>query len=462
MGRLRRIEQLVNSTVNHYSHVKIYPRSLPNFVDSLLRGIIRFGKRTGNSIATINPDNTFELSEAPVIRTRQLKLSRPSEWINLGSIISLGPGKEMHRIYDIIDNELILENKMERTYTLNDRILLIAHPIEVSITAPYGSTSVTVKSQYLLGNGDVFSYLSTESLLQSLTDIKVVKAVYLGTTPDPVYTKLYRLDLQTNIERELLSNSIVYIRAYPAYFSSPIRVPNALFTSDPIGPFLIDILSGKLLEGGSFKETLSLKTTNRAGEYILGNVSEYVKVEKNYIVAERPWAAHFPMFWALAEGTTRISPNKFHMRVNTKNLFNIGLRCVPPLLLAGKKWRINLHSNDDCTIRFYFYPNPPQEFSLISGSNKSILLSVPNPSNPITQLEINIFSSSSICEVTMSDWTPAKDTAIQMEYSLVVEAIGQATYQSTGLIIKPYFLGSEFLKTSWDSGSISDGGKVFF
>ena len=65
MGRLQKIESVVNDTINHYGHIKIFPRSLPSFVDSLLRGTLRFGKRTGNSIALINPDNTCLLYTSP-------------------------------------------------------------------------------------------------------------------------------------------------------------------------------------------------------------------------------------------------------------------------------------------------------------------------------------------------------------------------------------------------------------
>lgn len=461
MGRIQRIEEIVNSTINAYAHTKIFPRGLPRFIDSLLRGTIRFGKRTGNSISVINPDNTFNFLTVPQTRDNRVVIERPSEWLTPQAIVSIGPEKELHEIDDVVDNTIILKDSLTRTFTAQDQVLLHSYPMLNTVNTPSGSTSVTVKSHYKLANGDVFVYLQTQSLLQSLTEIRVTESVFLGTTTDPFYSMLYRLELESPVQRDLTPQLLVFHRAYPAYFSAQIRVPNALFTSEPEGPFLVDLLSGKLLEGNEFRETLAIKTLSRAGSFILGNQFSYSTVEKNFIVLDRSIAAHVPMFWELAEGTMRITPTRVILRVNENNLFVVGVKCIPNLP-SDKGWRISLVSNEDCSIRFFFRPHDFQEFNLLSGIPQTITVTIP-AGDDVTDIEINILANSDICNVELSSWTPSQNTVDQIEYSFVTEAIGEATYQSTGMIIKPYFIGSEFLKATWDAEDDKfDGGKVWF
>jgi hypothetical protein len=463
LGRITDIQNIINSTIPHYSHVKVFPRGLPLFIDPLLRGTVRFCRRTGNSISTVNTDNTFFFSEAPKLKNRSVVLTRNPlpAWVSPGVIVSLGPRKELNVIDDVVDTTLILTQELRRNYTTQDSLLLYAHPLKISVDTSVGDIEVFVKSKYKLANGEVFAYLQATNLLQSLTEIRASQAVYLGTTADPVYVYLYKLTLEKSLEKKLLTNEIVYHRMFPAYFSQQIRVPNALQTTDPIGPFLLDILSGRLTEGKSFKETLSLKTLDRNGNYLSGNSGTYLPIEKNHVIFDRPLSAHYPMYWETAEGSMRITPSRCVLKVNGDFKFVVGLRCVPHIP-AGKSWRINLNSNEDCSIRFIFSPHPEQEFFLAANVNQTITVTIPTGEDA-SHIEINVLGNSGSCEVKLSDWTLSQSTVEQIEYSLLVEAEGEAKYQSTGIILKPYFIGSEFLRTYWDANLATfDGGKVYF
>jgi hypothetical protein len=463
VGRLQDIENVINSTISHYSHVKVFPRGLPLFIDSLLRGVIRFGRRTGNSISVINPDNTYFFKTPPKIRDQSITLTRNPlpEWVSTDVIVSLGPRKELNVIDDIVDSTLLLKIPLQKNYTDQDQLLLYAFPLLVSFPAASGSTTLQVKSKYKLANGEIFAYLQDARLLQSLTEIRVTSAVFLGTTPDPFFTNLYSITLEQPIDKDVETNEVVYHRMFPAYFSAAIRVPNALLTSDPIGPFLLDILSGRLLEGKTFRETLALRTLDRSGNYISGNSGTYLTIDKNHVIIDRPFSAHFPMFWEVAEGSMRLTPSRCIFKTNQQSQFVVGLRCIPPIP-PNKSWRISVKSNEDCTLRFIFKPHAMQEFFLPSAINQNLLVTIP-AGEDVTQIEINVLGLSSVCEVSISDWTPAQSSVEQIEYSFIVEADGDATYQSTGMLLKPYFIGSEFLKTYWDSNATTfDGGKVYF
>jgi hypothetical protein len=461
-GRLDRIESIVNNTVSHYAHVKVFPRGLPFFVDPLLRGTIRFGKRTGNNIAVINVDNTFKLTKATQVGDSQVTIERASEWINLGCIVSMGPGKELQSIADIDETLITFEGKLGQAYSPSDLMLLVGFPMILAADVAIGATTITVRSHYPLANGDVVAYLQTDGLLESLTEIRSNQAQFAGTTTDPFFTQLYNLTLDNPMGRAIKADSMIFLRAFPAYFSQAIPVPAPIASPEPLGPFLVDALSGRLLEGNSYRETLGFRTLNRAGIHVLGNPFEYVTIEKNKVIMDRPWSAHLPMFWEIAEGTMRLTPNKLLMRVNENLQFCVGLKCVPHLEPGTHVWRLNLKANDDCSIRFRFHPYEHQEFTLASGVVKTILLNMPTGTDLVTDLEINILSFSPTCEVAMSDWTPVDDTVVNMEYSLVIEATGIASYQSTGLVVKPYFMSADFLRTNYDLGSTNDGGKVYF
>ena len=460
MARLQRIEEIVNGTIVP-THVKIMPRGLPTFVDSLLRGTARFAKRTGNSVSVLNTDNTYRFATAAQKLDTKVEIAATSKWIHPGTIVSLGPSKELHLVDDVSDTTVFLKNQLRLSYSTLDSLLLYAYPLLVAVDAAKGDTVITVKSHYKMGNGDVFAYLQTHGLIQSITETRATEAVYLGTTADPFNTYLYYLYLEKPLGRDIQASSTAYMRAYPAYFSPVVRVPNALFTAEPIGPFLVDLFGGRLLEGKTPKETLAIKTINRTGAYVLGNTSVYVTVPKNTTIFERPIAAHAPIFWDLAEGVMRMTPNRTLMKVNEKGQFSVGLKCVPNIP-SGQSWNISVKVSEDCTIRWYFNPYPFQEFSFLAGTTTTVTVSTPVMSDPIDSLEINILANSPQCEVQLSGWTPASNTIETMEYSIVVEAMGEATYQTTGLLIKPYFMGPEFLKTTWDSGATFDSGKVFF
>lgn len=458
MGRITRIQNLVNDTIDHYAHTIVVPRGLPSFADPLLRGTIRFGKRSGNNIAVINVDNTFRISSG-VARTQILTLQLPSQWLVPDCILSVGPDREVHQVRDIINTTILLYKDLNFDYQDTDKVVLSAVPLVVFSPVAQGDTSLTVKSQFQIANGDTFAYLQTDDLIQSLTLLKVTKSTYLGNTADPVYPNLYYIQLEAPIQRALSEGVVAFLKAFPAYFSSEVRVPSSLLSSQETGPFLIDHLSARLYEGKEYPETLAVKLINRSGGFVLGSEFDYVTISKNYAVFNRPLHAHYPLFWTLDQGVMRITPDRLIARVNPKGLFRVGTRCVPPFA-SGQSWRLNLRSTEDCTIRFYFKPYGMQEFSLVSGVTKSVTITVAGP-DLVTDIEINITADTGLCDVLFSDWSPTLNTVDRIQYTLVVEATGIASYQSTGLVIKPYFLSSDFLGTKYDLGAKYDNGKIY-
>lgn len=460
MGRLTRIENIVNSPLTEYSQIKIVPRGLPYFIDNLLRGAVRFGRRTGNSTAVINTDNTFRIAGQVDPGAPTINLQNATQWMQLNSIISVGNGRELRIVEDFDNTTLILDENLKFSYDENDFVLLHSSPIKMLMDAPAGSTQIQIMSRYPMGNGDVLVYQLSEGLLNSITEIKAPKVVFGGTSADPEFTQVYIMELEKPIQRDLKADDLVYIRAYPGYFSTTVRVPNPVNSSDQMGPFLLDNLSGRLVEGKNFKETLALKLIDRRGNYILGNDNEYDTIVKNYPVLRRPIKSHSFMFFEIAEGEVRFTPSRAVFSSSTPK-FNIGQKLVPKLPANGLIYKFNTLATVNAEMRIFFHPYETPVLLQIKPEPQTHVVTLPIGDEDISMMEITILSESNDVLVEMADWT-VDATVNEIEYSLVVEATGFAGWQSSGIVLKPYFLSTDLLQGKFDSGDSYDSGFLYF
>lgn len=456
-GRLTRIEDTVNSQLDSL-HTKIVPRGIPYFIDDLLRGTIRFGKRTGNSNALMNPDNTYQLLNNITAGQSRFYLDQTNNWININSILTIS-NKEYAIVNDVIDGTLVvLDRALKFSYTVGlDDIYLYASPM-MPINILYNQSVIQVNSNYKLANGDTFIYFATSGIIQSSTEIKIVKAEYSGISPDPIYTYNYTLHLEKAINRNIGVDELVYLKAYPAYFSKSIRVPNLYNSTSYMGPFLIDFLSGRIVEGFAPKETFSLKLKDRALQYHLGNQFSYETAYKNYPVLNRPINSKSFLFFTNIKGDTKIKPNKVVFETKDYN-FRSSIKLVPQLDFNNQAYRFTTTSITAGTLIFYFEPNVKIEYAINSG-NQSHQIVVPQ--GLYYQIDVVFVGNSIKNKLEMSDWTQVGPQIDYIEYSIVAEASGRGRYQSTGVLLKPYFLTPEILSGRYDTGDNYNAGFVYF
>lgn len=461
MGRLSRIENTINSPLTDTHQIKVVPRGLPYFIDNLLRGDIRFAFRTGNSTAVINPDNTFRFGEATDVGSPSIPLTRPSKWIDIDSIVSVGLGKELRVVRDVVDNVILLDENLRFSYEAEDFVLLHSSPIKMLNAANKGDTQIQVKTKYRLGNGDIFVYKLSEGLLNSITEIRAETVSFGGTSVDPVLDKVYIMNLEEPIQRDLAADELVYIRAFPGYFSTSVRIPNPVNSSDQMGPVLVDNLSGRLTEGKNFRETLSIKTIDRRGNFILGDDNNYDIISKNHLLLNRPIRSHAFVFFETAVGEVKFTPSRVVFTSNTPQ-FRIGQKLVPKFPADGTTYKFNTTSTVEATMRIFFHPYDDNPIVLnIKPIPQSHTVSLPVGVEDIGLMEITIQSLSNDVSVQMSDWT-TDATVNQIEYSFIAEAEGFAAYQSTGLLVKPFFLSTDLLQGTYDSGDTYNSGFIYF
>jgi hypothetical protein len=456
-GRLTRIEKIANSQLDSL-HVKMVPRGIPYFIDGLLRGKMRFGKRTGNSNAVMNPDNTFAIAEDVLAGQRYVNIVTATPWIDLDAIVSIGPNREIAKVDDVVDKRVVFDRVLKFDYAAGKEILLYASPMKPNGSLSSGSTTIQVQSRYPLANGDIFVYLATDGILQSATEIKIKKALLAGTSADPIFTTVYTLELEGEIKRDVPVEELVYFRAFPAYFSNAIRVPNQFNSSVDMGPFLIDFLSGRIVEGFSPKETFSIKLKDRAGNYRFGNSLEYMQVKKNFPILNRPINARSFIFFANSAGDTRITPNRIVMEP-IDHKYRITDKLVPAIDFNNQEYRFTTSSNTTGKLILYFEPGTTIVLPIITG-NQSHAIQI--PAGEKYQMDIVFSSDTPVGRVSMTDWTQVGPQIDVIEYSIVANATGRGTYQTTGISLKPYFLTPEILAGRYDTGDSYDSGFVYF
>ena len=456
-GRLTRIEKTINSQLDSL-HVKVVPRGIPYFIDNLLRGKVRFARRTGNSSAVFNTENTFQITKNVMVGENRIELAEVPQWLNLDSIVSIGPGKEISVIDDVLDKTVVLRNNLRFAYEAGREIQIYASPLKLNSIVSHGDTTIQVQTRYPLANGDTFVYLATAGILQSSTEVKVKKASYGGTTTDPIFTELYVLELEKPIYREILIDELVYFRAFPAYFSKSIRIPNLFNSSNDMGPFLVDHLSGRLVEGFSPKETFAIKLKDRSNNYQFGTPQSYETVGKNHPVLNRPINSKVFQLFGNAKGDTRITPSRVVFDVDDRQ-FRITNKLVPNLDFNGQQYRFSTTSNTSGKLIVYFEPGFQWEVAITTGNQSHEILI---PQGLRKQMDIVFITDTPVGRLTMTDWTQIGPQVEFVECSIVAESVGRGVWQSTGACIKPYFLSQEILSGRYDGGDNYDNGFVLF
>lgn len=458
MGRLEKTETLINKAVPNWSSVKLIPRGVPTYLDQLLRGQVRFARKTGATLGVLNPDNSVKLSQDALDNTRELRVKKFLDWYEINALLSIGPKLETVQIYDLdLENKrIVLTEDLRATHPANEIIELLATPLYINSNHAKGVTSINVRSRYSLVNGDIILLIKGDSL-ESQVEIEVDQAQFGGVGGDPDYPNIYQLDLKAPTIKALSENEMIYLRAYPAYVSKTILLQDNLsFTSMP--PHLLDYLSGKLREGTAPREVFSIRLSDKFNNILFGTGNTYEKVSKNYPVIDRNIPSDSMVFWDLIDGTFQLSPQGSITICDERGLFNAKMDLVPNFQNEDITWKIPVKVETETTIRLRFAPNDWQEFVL---DQNGVIPFVFHASDlPANQIELVVKTKEPRATVVFGDWVVEGDIANFVEYTLVVQISGEASWQSTGLIVKPYFLSSSYVKGRYDNEEHFDSARM--
>jgi len=469
-GRLTRYNQLVSGISPHYSNVVVQPRGFPIFSDPLLKGQVRFARKTGADFAIINPDNEIRISAAAPTNTQTLLLESPNRWLELGAVLSLGPDEEFSKVKDFSDEYVMLEDPILGDFTTENTVNLFATPLQIALDAPAGSTNLIVSSRYHILGGDRVSVETTSGLLTSLLDDKVVTARLLGNTGSAPFSLQYELELETATTIDLpVGTDALFLKAQPSYLSGQVFVPLVPGHPDDIGPFLLDYVSGVLFDRPNVEETLSVTVFDKLGNAIVHDNLAPLPVSKQFQITEMPVMADVLCLWQIADGSiTFVKPGTAQEVYSVALCDSLGqfqiTQEIIPTMPAGTEWHIPVEANRPVTLKVRFYPNDWRTFSLTTNVPTRVLVGTTDSDVPTERIEVVVIGDED-SQVEFGNWVPTKNQAFSLIYGITADVFGDAQWQATNMFQKPMFLNFAMgLKGRFDSNRSPnrfDGGILF-
>jgi hypothetical protein len=476
MGRIRRYNELMNGISPHYTNVIVQPRGFPIFSDPLLKGQVRFARKTGADFAIINPDNEIQLLAATPRNAQTLFLERPNRWLEIGAVLSIGPDIEFAIVRDFSDSLIHLTEPVTGTFTADAGVNLYASPVFPALDALAGSTTILVKSRYHILAGDKISFVTAPGLLTSLLDIKVSRARLLDVVDaEAPFSLFYEiiLDQPTTVDitinQGVGSGADIYLKAQPSYLSNQVFIPQVPRHPDDIGPFLLDYVSGVLFDRPEVEEQVSLTVFDKLGNPIVDDNLFPLPINKQFPITEMPVMGDSVVLWKVASGAMTFGKRGVSQEITAIAVCDeLGqfqtTQEVIPTLPSGTEWNVPVEASTPCTLKVTFVPNEPREFNLAAATSRQVLIGTTSDDEPVERIEIIVIGQDDT-QVQLGNWVPTENQAFSLVYGITADVFGEAQWQATNMFQKPYFLNFAMgLKGTFDSSQTPnrfDGGMLF-
>ncbi len=447
---LRRIEDIANSISKDYSNIHVIPRGAVTHIDQNLRGRTRFARRSGNFLPVLQANNQAALAADVTPPTDQIQVAPVLPgMLYPNAVISIGPGVELARIFDIDDvtGKIVTDQELNGTHVEGAGVNLYGIPIEVIGNPTKGSTTVQVRSEENIFIGDQIGIEATAGLLNSIALIRVTGATFLGTGIDGRFQ--YELDLAEGTNRSISNEEEILLSAQPGYQSlsnSATRVN---------GPFVIDFISGPFFEKTIIDEYLSIQLFNSVGDPVSGFETP-VSSPKNTPVINLPINAESMLFWPVTQGKAGFSEGKFVATTDDNGRFVIHQEMVPAFP-PGVEWQIPVTAFGTVLMTVRFYPNPARTFSLSAGNLQRVLVGMLPGDEPATRVEIALRSEQPNRSVEFSKWATNAPAVSSIQYNMTSTAFGASEWQGGSLLLKEYFFTLEDVSARYDFSAYDNG-----
>jgi hypothetical protein len=446
---LQRIESIGQAVAKDYSPVRLVPRGTPRFHDQNLRGTVRFARRQGNFLPVLSPQNSSRLAAAVVPPTDQIQLSRVTDgFVQLGAVLSLGPGRELVRIQDIDPQtgRVTLDADALGSHAADSTVYLYGVPIASIGAHPAGSTTIQIRSAYPVVTGDRIAIDTTAGLLSSTVSTPVDSVLYLGTTIDNLTN--YQIELADPTSRALANEEELLLRAQPAYRSLASRI-------DATGPFCLDYLSGPFLDQTTVTEYLSIQLFTALGDPLTGFTIPALQA-KNTAVSAMPIRAESMLFWDVVAGQVQFRDGRFTAVTDRSGHLTVSTELVPPFQ-PGVEWEVPVLADDTCLMRVRFVPNDFRDFSLGSGLLQRARVGTVPTDQQASRIEIAIRSERAGATIRFNDWLTLMSSASTLQYRLTSDAFGDQVWQAGSLMLKPYWFTLDDIRARYDFNAYNQG-----
>jgi hypothetical protein len=275
----------------------VVPRGFTLPIDPYTTGTVRYGRKIGYELPLIVPDNKYELAEDAIFQMDRFTVDRAPTWVESGGFVSLGD-LELHEVEDVSDTEIVLVTTLLADHPEREPVYHYSNPIEVEGAYAAGQTTINIDAPVFVVVGDVIAISpNTTSTPLAFIEYIVTSVRYVGTTAG---INQYQVVLDKVLHRALSDGEVIQLRAYPAYQSRILDIPQAPAALRPVvGPYLVDWVSAPFFNNMNVTEYQTLQRYN-AAHVAFGPP---LQISKNHFVLHVPIRADQFLFWDKVDGS---------------------------------------------------------------------------------------------------------------------------------------------------------------
>ena len=479
---LEKMEDFANNIAAAYTTTHLVPRGVPRFVDQALKGTLKFSRRIGNTLPTIQPQNQITLTQDAAVLQNILNVNSILPGYAPKSLVRIN-NQEVVEVADVDTSLLIitLTEDLFVAHSSGNYVDLFGIPAYVyGPVAPGGvlpahvTTTFYVRSSYRIITGDQLYIQQTPSLILSGTSFTVTDAVPLYPLANDFITMV---TLDQPIPRDLALNDTVYLRTFPGYVSPIVTIPSHRRRPMYMGPFVVDYVSGRFDDGDDIVENLDLQAYDSIGRQFLGvdpvisNQTYFSRSAKNTPIISVPIHASSFLFWEVIRGKINYQPDHFMLIADDSGRAVISTE-LTPAWTGPQTWICQAQgvTADFGSVYSRFYPNSEVLAGSISMASPSTL-EFTLTGQSATRLEI-VFTGPPNGIIKFGSWFPVlksstlpvvytDNTITKLQYTISARVIGNTIWQAGSLMIKPYFNVLADIEGIHDFDSFDNGAVMF-
>lgn len=307
------------------AHFRVRGLAVP--IDPFMTGAIRTAKKIEYQLPLIAPDNMYKLNSDAVFDDDRIEVNRESDWIQPGGYVTIGE-RELHEVEDIVDTTLIFSTRLLADHPADTPVYHYSNPVVVEGAYAATQTVINIDTPYFVVRGDVLGISPDANLYISFVEYRITALSYVGVGPNGLHQ--YQVTLDRGLHRALEDEEIIQLRAYPAYVSTVLPIPQAPAAELPVvGPYLVDWLSAPFLNRLEVDEYQTLLRYNDARLPIGAPTS----VEKNHQILHVPIRADQMLWWTKVNGFMKYDGGAHKMLAITDSdgYWRLQYTCVPTM-----------------------------------------------------------------------------------------------------------------------------------
>lgn len=266
----------------------------------------------------------------------------------------------------------------------------------------------------------------------------------------------------TQLLPSIENGAVLYLRAYPAYCSAVLPIPEMPYAQDATGPGLLDWISGPVVTDFPVQEVTHLRTYDGTLTTIL---EDWTEITKNHVLLARPIAADAFLFFRPTQGEINWDGRRWVTRSDVNGQFHAVYKCVPelpavPYTSTGPEvsaWNFRAQA-DKPGVHISIDLEPGVRISATLPDTSEWNVSVPVTEGPITAMHVAYQSDEPETKVRFTGWQPNKRIVQGVQLVTVARVTGRWEWATSTALYKPYWLRLEYLRVYQSRRDRLDGG----